>query len=50
MWYVFTYGTAHVQVYKKMCVTHHALRNFEDIVTRMLGSCDMRNTLLVSDY
>ena len=24
------YGTAHVQVYKQMHVTHHAFRNFED--------------------
>ena len=25
-----TYGTAHIQVYKKMHVTHRALRNFKD--------------------
>ena len=24
------YGTAHIQVYKQTCVTHRALRNFED--------------------
>ena len=25
-----TYGTAHIQVYKQMCVTHRDSRNFED--------------------
>ena len=27
---VYSYGTAHVQVYKQTCVMHRALRNFEN--------------------
>ena len=42
------YGTAHVQVYKQTRVTHCASRNLEH--TRVLGSCDTRNTLPASDY
>ena len=42
------YGTVHVQVYKQKHVTHRALRNLN--ITLVLGSCDTRNTLLVSDY
>ena len=44
-----TYSTAHVQVYKQMHVMSVVPREILKI-THVLGSCDMRNTLLASDY
>ena len=44
----FVYSTAHIQVYKKhmQCFVPWEILK----VANVLGLCDMRNTLLMSDY